>query len=254
MLGMLLVGAAILTQGLKTRPRGAEIYVALGVAAVYLLLFTRIATPEERTHLIEYGVVAVFIYEALIERANHGRRVPMPALLAIVAASLIGLVDEGIQAFLPYSRLRRPRRTLQCPCRAHGGRGQRGPRLGAALAHQAPARLIGPAEEQFPFRVVPPASPFRQRNRCACKSRRCRQPAPDRTPWSRWHWSRLPGGREILLFRFQEMCYNWLTHWNSSKSFTVSRMGHARLSLTRNVRQSVSEEWRRSRGVMLPRR
>ena len=101
MLGMLLVGAAILTQGLKTRPRGAEIYVALGVAAVYLLLFTRIATPEERTHLIEYGVVAVFIYEALIERANHGRRVPVPALLAILAASFIGLVDEGIQAFLP---------------------------------------------------------------------------------------------------------------------------------------------------------
>jgi len=74
MLGMLLVGAAIFTQGLKTRPRGAEIYVALGVAAVYLLLLTRIATPEERTHLIEYGVVAVFIYEALTERANHGRR------------------------------------------------------------------------------------------------------------------------------------------------------------------------------------
>ena len=101
MLGMLLVGGAILTQGLKTRPRGAEIGVALGVAAVYLLLFTRIATPEERTHLIEYGVVAVFIYEALNERANHGRRVPAPAFLAVLAASLIGLVDESIQAFLP---------------------------------------------------------------------------------------------------------------------------------------------------------
>ena len=101
MLGMLLVGAAILTQGLKTRPRGVEVCVALGVAAVYLLLFTRIATPEERTHLIEYGVVAVFIYEALIERASHGRRVPVPALLAVLAASLIGLIDESIQAYLP---------------------------------------------------------------------------------------------------------------------------------------------------------
>ena len=101
MLGMLLVGAAILTQGLKTRPGGAEICVALGVAAVYLLLFARVATPEERTHLIEYGVVAVFIYEALRERANHGRRVPVPALLAVLAASLVGVLDENIQALLP---------------------------------------------------------------------------------------------------------------------------------------------------------
>lgn len=101
MTGMLLIGAAVLTQGLKTRPCGAEICVALGVAAVYLLLFARIATPEERTHLIEYGVVATFIYEALKERADRGGRVPVPALLAILAASLIGVLDEVIQGFLP---------------------------------------------------------------------------------------------------------------------------------------------------------
>ena len=100
-IGMLLIGAAILTQGLKTRPRGAEVCVALGVAAVYLLLFARVATPEERTHLIEYGVVAVVIYEALTERSSQGRRVPVPALLAVLAASLVGVLDENIQAFLP---------------------------------------------------------------------------------------------------------------------------------------------------------
>ena len=75
MIGMLLVGATILTQGLKSRPGGVEICIALGVAAVCLLLFMRVASLEERTHLIEYGVVAVFIYEALSERASH-RRVP----------------------------------------------------------------------------------------------------------------------------------------------------------------------------------
>lgn len=99
--GLLPIGAAILTLGLKTRPGGAEICVALGVAAVFLLLFARIAIPEERTHLFEYGVVAVFIYEALTERAKQGRRVPVPALLAVLAASSIGLLDESIQAFLP---------------------------------------------------------------------------------------------------------------------------------------------------------
>ena len=98
---MLVVVAGIVTLALKTRPGGAEIGVALGVAAVYLLMFIRMAIPEERTHLIEYSVVAVLIYEALTERASHGHRVPKPALLAILATSLVGVLDEFIQLFLP---------------------------------------------------------------------------------------------------------------------------------------------------------
>jgi len=100
-LGMLLVGATIFTQGLKTRPRGAEIGVALGVIAAYLMVFVRMSIPEERTHLIEYGVVAVFIYEALTEPARQGRRVRAPFLLAVLSTSLLGVLDECIQAILP---------------------------------------------------------------------------------------------------------------------------------------------------------
>jgi len=75
----LLILAAIVVQGLKTRPGGVEIGVALGIAAVYFLVIARMAIPAvERTHLIEYGVVAVLIYESLTERANQGRRVPAP--------------------------------------------------------------------------------------------------------------------------------------------------------------------------------
>lgn len=101
LLGMLLVGVAIVTLALKTRPGGAEIGIALGVAAVYLLVFLRMTIPEERSHLIEYSVVAVLIYEALTERASQGRRVPVPALLAVLATALVGVLDECIQAFLP---------------------------------------------------------------------------------------------------------------------------------------------------------
>lgn len=101
LLGCLLVLATVVTQGLKTRPSGIELAVALGVAAAYLLVFVRMAVPTERSHLVEYGVVAIFIYEALTERASQGRRVPVPALLAVGAAALIGVLDECIQAFIP---------------------------------------------------------------------------------------------------------------------------------------------------------
>ena len=66
----------------------------------------------ERSHLLEYSVVALFIYEALTERASQGRRVPVPALLAILATSLVGVLDECIQAFLP-SRVFDPLDMLQ---------------------------------------------------------------------------------------------------------------------------------------------
>lgn len=100
-LGCLLVLAAIVTQGLKTWPSSTEIAVALGVAAAYLLVFVRMSISTERSHLVEYGVVAIFVYEALTERANNGRHVPLPALLAVLATALVGVIDEGIQAVLP---------------------------------------------------------------------------------------------------------------------------------------------------------
>ena len=60
---MFLLGATIFTRGISVRPRGAEIAVMLGVTAVYLLLFLRTVLPEERTHLMEYGVLGVLIHE-----------------------------------------------------------------------------------------------------------------------------------------------------------------------------------------------
>ena len=97
----LLVLTTIATQGFRSRPRVLEMGVALGVAAAYLLVFARMAVPTERSHLIEYGVVAIVFHEALRERAENGRRVPFPAVLAVLATGLFGVVDECIQAILP---------------------------------------------------------------------------------------------------------------------------------------------------------
>ena len=99
---MLATVAAIVGSGLKRRPGRREIWVALGVTAVYAMAVVRMGgSMEERTHLFEYGIVAVLIYQALSERAQNGRRVPAPAILALAATVALGWLDEGLQALIP---------------------------------------------------------------------------------------------------------------------------------------------------------
>ncbi len=88
---------------IRRRPGRAEIAAGAGILIVYLLAWIRIgvATPEERTHLFEYSLVAALVHEALLERRENGRRVPVPALLALIIAILLGCLDEGIQSLLP---------------------------------------------------------------------------------------------------------------------------------------------------------
>ena len=100
-LGMVLVVAAMFTQRVGTRPGWAELGVWIGASAVYLLVFVRMAVPAERSHLIEYGVVALFVYEALTERRRQGHAVPAPALLASAVTTLVGTVDESLQLLIP---------------------------------------------------------------------------------------------------------------------------------------------------------
>lgn len=99
--GMLLIGAMILVQGLRERSRGVEVGFALGVAAIAVIGFARGIAAAERSHLIEYSVLALIVHEALVERKARGRHVPVPAVLAIAATTLVGVLDECIQFFLP---------------------------------------------------------------------------------------------------------------------------------------------------------
>ncbi|MEM7017821.1 MAG: VanZ family protein [Pseudomonadota bacterium] len=99
--GFFLALVAIFLHGLRMRFGRVEIIVWLGVIAAYLMVAARVGIPEERTHLFEYTVVALFIYEALMERVNQGRAVLSPPLLAILLTSVIGTLDECIQLFLP---------------------------------------------------------------------------------------------------------------------------------------------------------
>ena len=98
----ILVLVIILAQGLTTRPGVIDLAVVVGVAIVYFMVFLRMGIPiAERTHLIEYGVVAILIYQALTERLRNGRKVPSPAFLTMILTALLGLLDECIQFILP---------------------------------------------------------------------------------------------------------------------------------------------------------
>ena len=86
----------------KRRGR-AELAILAGILIVLLMAWIRIgvATPEQRTHLFEYSLVAALVHEALLERRDNGRKVRWLPLLAWIIAVALGCLDEGIQALLP---------------------------------------------------------------------------------------------------------------------------------------------------------
>ncbi len=100
-IGLFLVGATVVANGLKLRPGKIELAAWLGIAAAYIFILIRMTIPEERSHLIEYSVLAVFIHEALRERKNNGGKVPVPYLIAFLATAVFGIIDECIQALIP---------------------------------------------------------------------------------------------------------------------------------------------------------
>ena len=146
LIAMFLLGATILTLGLRVRPSGFEIAVMFGVAFAYLLLILRSTyLPEERTHLMEYGVVGMFIHAALAERASQGRRVPLaPVVCRRFLPQRWGAVDEGIQWFSAGSRVRPGRHAVQLIGGSDVGGGGCGAGVGAAQDTRAPATTAWP--------------------------------------------------------------------------------------------------------------
>ncbi|MEQ8331510.1 MAG: VanZ family protein [Longimicrobiales bacterium] len=101
-LAFLCVVVAVVGSAMRRRPGGREVWVALGVTAVFGMVVVRLGVgPEERTHLFEYGLVGVLVHQALEERRGNGAAVPVPPLLAVGLTAALGWIDEGIQALLP---------------------------------------------------------------------------------------------------------------------------------------------------------
>ncbi len=103
--GLFLVVAAVILRWCLARSPGRREIAALAVfAAIYLLVLWPIRMPEERFHLIEYGLLAGLIYAALLERQRPGGEMRWSmsrAALAVLMTGLAGWLDEGIQYLLP---------------------------------------------------------------------------------------------------------------------------------------------------------
>lgn len=100
LLSMFLMLLMVLVQALRKKRSQLELGVLFGVIAVYIMFIMRMSLPE-RTHLIEYSVVGALVFEALRERMQAENKTVVPFLLAILISTLIGVIDECIQYFLP---------------------------------------------------------------------------------------------------------------------------------------------------------
>jgi len=99
----LLLVFAFIISGWKSSNKRLEYWIYAGVIAVYgMALFRMDFTTAERSHMFEYGLLAILVYEALVERRLNNVMVKFPALTAILGAGTIGLFDECIQFFIPY--------------------------------------------------------------------------------------------------------------------------------------------------------
>lgn len=93
---LVLVGLAVTLISTRRQPILTRIGLAIGVIAIYWMAAVRIEVMEERTHLFEYSLVGVLVYQALAERG-----VRLPSAWAVGVTALLGLADEIIQLFVP---------------------------------------------------------------------------------------------------------------------------------------------------------
>ena len=91
----------VVTQGMTSIPNLREIGVMTGIILIYWFVFSQMSHPEERIHIIMYGVVALMIHAALLERSSGGQKSSMSFLIVILLTSLFGTIDEIIQIQLP---------------------------------------------------------------------------------------------------------------------------------------------------------
>lgn len=94
--GMILIGSSCILN-LRNLPswRGRAVY--LGIAAILLLFFLRLSL-NERSHLIEYCILTVFVFNAF-DKKGWGKYKRYRSTFGVCFG--LGVLDELLQYFLP---------------------------------------------------------------------------------------------------------------------------------------------------------
>jgi hypothetical protein len=105
----LLAGAVAVGIAARLRLGIREVSVLAAAAVVYAVVYGRLQIPEERVHLLQYGVLAGLVFGALLlgrrARTSGAQKGLVGEVRAAVAAVFLasgaGWVDELIQGLLP---------------------------------------------------------------------------------------------------------------------------------------------------------
>ena len=97
---MIIIGITVILHAFRRSNSKNEVITILGILAVFMMLFLRLGLAE-RSHLIEFSVLTVFIHRALLERYQEKYKNFRIAIMALVVSFLIGVLDECVQVFIP---------------------------------------------------------------------------------------------------------------------------------------------------------
>jgi Ca2+/Na+ antiporter len=101
LLGMALVATAVIIHGIVNKPSKIEYAILFGIIAVYIMFFFRLGAPE-RSHLIEYSVLAILLHKAFKERFKLENKIFKPAIFSLFVGFVMGTLDESIQLLIPH--------------------------------------------------------------------------------------------------------------------------------------------------------
>ena len=100
LLGMLLVTAITLIHALRQNSQRISVILSLSLLTLFCMFLLRLGLAE-RSHLIEYSILAILIHEALLEGQKKGEALWRAPLIAIGLTSTLGVIDELLQLWIP---------------------------------------------------------------------------------------------------------------------------------------------------------
>ena len=98
----LLFAAGIAVRGWARGDRATELWLRSAVVIAAGMWIVRSGlSAADRTHVFEFGLIALVIDAALRERSSAGRSIRWPGVWAILMTASLGWLDEGVQALHP---------------------------------------------------------------------------------------------------------------------------------------------------------